>query len=124
MRGAGAGISEMGACSAAHVEPIERVPGSGRVPRLGLQRAMTSLGESRTMRRLGLIIAVITVGALLVGGAGPIVTDRGPVITGSTAPLGASTTAVDTADRCRGGTEVSAFICRNTWMTWTRHAVR
>jgi hypothetical protein len=27
-------------------------------------------------------------------------------------------------DRCTGGTEVSSFVCRNTWMASTRHTVR
>jgi hypothetical protein len=27
-------------------------------------------------------------------------------------------------ERCAGGTEVSSFVCRNTWMASTRHGVR
>ncbi len=28
------------------------------------------------------------------------------------------------ADRCGGGDEVSAFVCRNTWMAATRYSAR
>ena len=117
-------VSEMEACSAAHARPLELAQSSNRAGLGGLQRAMARFGKSRTMRRLGIIVAAITVGALLVGGVGPVVTGTGPDVTGSTAPLGAGTPAVATADRCQGGTEVSAFICRNTWMAWTRYSVR
>jgi hypothetical protein len=69
------------------------------------------------MRRLAMLIALIGVGALLVGGTGP-------VITGGAGPQASGSNAMGGTDRCQGGTEVSAFVCRNTWMTWTRHAVR
>ena len=117
-------MSEMSACSAAHARAVELAQASDRADGRELQLVMTRFGKSRTMRRLGIIVAAITVGALLVGGVGPVVTGTGPDVTGSTAPLGAGTPAVATADRCQGGTEVSAFICRNTWMAWTRNAVR
>ena len=32
----------------------------------------------------------------------------------------ASTEAAPARDRCAGGTEVSAFVCRNTWMAYTK----
>lgn len=73
---------------------------------------MTRLSRGGTIRRIGIITAVIAMGAVLVGGTGP-------VVTGST---GAA--AVVATDRCSGGTEASVFVCRNTWITWTRHAVR
>jgi hypothetical protein len=69
------------------------------------------------MRRLAGIVAVVMIGALLVGGAGPVITgNSGPRVTGAI--------GTGMADRCQRGTEVSAFVCRNTWMAWTRRAVR
>ena len=103
--------------TASHLRPTGRAAAPTGVHRLALRRAMTRFGRPGTMRRLAVIIAVIAVGALLVGGTGP-------VITGSTAPQVTGATAVRGAGHCRGGTEVSAFVCRNTWMTWTRHAPR
>ena len=32
----------------------------------------------------------------------------------------ASSEAAQLQDRCAGGTEVSAFVCRNTWMAYTK----
>jgi hypothetical protein len=48
---------------------------------------------------------------------------RGLPGTARTAPDAAQTSSV-TADRCAGGTEVSSFVCRNTWMAHSKLSAR
>jgi hypothetical protein len=38
----------------------------------------------------------------------------------SVPPAGSTTQASQVADRCAGGTEVSSFVCRNTWLAHVR----
>jgi hypothetical protein len=59
------------------------------------------------------VLSVAVLGAVVIGGT----RER---------PAGSDDTRVISIipDRCVGGTQASAFVCRNTWMTFTKHAVR
>ena len=70
----------------------------------------------RMVRRVATIVAALVLGAVLLAG-------KRPVVIGSPGASSA-TLATQHADRCAGGTAVSAFVCRNSWMAQTRNAAR
>jgi hypothetical protein len=55
------------------------------------------------------LVTAVTALTVLILGAG---------VTGvlSMPPAGSSTQVSQVEDRCAGGTEVSSFVCRNTWL--------
>jgi hypothetical protein len=65
--------------------------------------------------------AVTIVAGLVLGGlAGGFLRTEG-----MTGPERQTTQLVQASDRCAGGDEVSAFVCRNTWFAHTKyHAAR
>jgi hypothetical protein len=77
---------------------------------------MTNSSKVRTIRFATAFVGGAILTGLLLGGAGS-------VATGSTTPPASPATSVS-SDRCLGHTDVSAFVCRNSWIALTRHAVR
>jgi len=77
---------------------------------------MTMLLSSATSRWVVMFTAGLVVGGSLIGGL-PRIADAG-----QTEPS-RSVEQVRTP-ACGGGNEVSAFVCRNTWLASTKHGTR
>ncbi len=60
------------------------------------------------------VASIVVLGAVVVGG-----TRERPMAGSSEQPM----ISVQ-GDRCAGGTEVSSFVCRNTWLASTKRGVR
>jgi len=60
------------------------------------------------------LIAAAIVGGAFVGGLPGV---------GSTVPVSTQSSR-DSVDRCEGGTDVSSFVCRNTWMAHSKLSAR
>jgi hypothetical protein len=76
---------------------------------------MTNLISTRHLAQsvTAFVAAMIIGGALLAGLPG----------TAGTASEIVQTSSITTG-RCAGGTEVSSFVCRNTWMAHSKHSAR
>jgi hypothetical protein len=75
---------------------------------------MTKATVFRASQSAVMFIAGILLGGTLIGGFPG---------TASTAPRIAQSESIS-PDRCAGGTDVSAFVCRNTWMALTKLSTR
>jgi hypothetical protein len=60
------------------------------------------------------VASIVILGAVVVGG-----TRERPMASS----LGQPILSIQ-GDRCNGGTEVSSFVCRNTWIAMTKRSVR
>jgi len=76
---------------------------------------MTNLVSTRRISQTATaLIATAIVGGAFVGGLPGV---------GSTVPVSTQSSR-DSADRCEGGTDVSSFVCRNTWMAHSKLSAR
>ena len=75
-----------------------------------------TLRTSRAAHSAMMFAAGLVVGGSLLGGL-PRMAEAGLMVQAKSAQQARP-------DRCAGGTEVSAFVCRNTWMASTRYGIR
>jgi hypothetical protein len=75
-----------------------------------------TLRTSRTAHFAMMFAAGAVVGGSLLGGL--------PRMAEAALAVQATSAQQARPDRCAGGTEVSAFVCRNTWMAATRYGNR